>query len=204
MAWFVAVPSGAETIEIRSVNREYAQLNAPIVPITQGPFTIKVASPQHSLRVHANRLDLEKVGDRLAARFEVDFEGFGHLIADIEGPNNYQTHLEDRVIAPRQKVRSAADVRLVKAANGYYLTLLQSTSSTIDVVVESGLVGQVVGACRLFEVIPALGLLGCNALESALTTLRIPMPRAGTNWLIANDQLTESERRFFDRYASPL
>lgn len=200
-----AAPSAfGETVEIRSINRTYSELGAQIAPIVQGPFTIAIQSPRHELRVHGNRLDLQKVGDRVIVRFEVDLEGSGHLIADITGPNDTKTRLEDVVVARRQKISAAAEVKLQKSPDGYYMTLLSNQTPSLGFVVESGIVRRILDICSVFEIIPALGLVGCDALGTALTTLRVPMPQNGTVYNISNTHLTEAERAFFDRFASPL
>ena len=197
-----ALPALAETAEISAANGTYSQLGAQIEPIIQGPFTIAVASPQHQLKVHANRLDLQKgPGLTVDARFEVELEGFGDLIADVSGPNDSRSHFEERVTARRQRVRVAASMRLQKVPQGYLWTLLTPLTPTIDFVVESGLSAKLVGTCKALQVLPLLAIFDCGALERALTTLKVPMPKAGTQWLVSPERLTASEKSFLDRFA---
>lgn len=198
----VARPAFADTVEIAAANGVYGQLGAQLQPIRQGPFTINVASPRHELKVHANRLDLQPgPGNTVDARFEVELEGFGDLIADVVGPNDSRSHFEEKVTARRQRVRVAASMRLQKVPQGYLWTLLTPLTPTIDFSVESNLSQQLLSTCRILEVVPMLSLMDCDALKSALTTLKVPMPKAGTQWLVAFDRLTESEKRFLDRFA---
>lgn len=192
----------ADTVEIQAANGVYGQLGAQLQPIRQGPFTINVASPRHELKVHANRLDLQPgPGNTVDARFEVDLEGFGDLIADVLGPNDSRSHFEETVKAQRQRIRVAASMRLQKVPQGYLWTLLTPLTPTIDFAVESNFSQQLLGTCRALEVVPLLNLMDCGALKTALTTLKVPMPKAGTQWLVAFDRLTESERQFLDRFA---
>lgn len=197
----------AETIEIRAANGTYSQLGAQLQPIVQGPFTITVASPRHEIKVHANRLDLQKARDPLTvdARFEVELEGFGDLIADVVGPNDTRSHFEERVTARRQRIRVAASMRLQRVPQGYMWTLVESYSPSIDFVIESGLSSKLVATCQVLELLPIVGVIDCDALEKALTTIKVPMPAAGTQWLVVPEKLTENEKKFLDRFvlASP-
>lgn len=200
---FLLLPlaAAADTIEIKAANGSYTQLGAQLQPIVQGPFTIQVASPRHEIKVHSNRLDLQKgSGLTVDARFELELEGFGDLIADVVGPNDSRSHFEERVVARRQRIRVAATLRLQKVPEGYMWTLLNPLTPTIDFYVESGLSSKLTATCQIFEVLPMFGLLDCRALEDALTTLKVPMPKAGTQWLVTPDRLTASEKSFLDRF----
>lgn len=201
---FLLLPlaAAADTIEIQAANGSYTQLGAQLQPIVQGPFTIHVASPRHEIKVHSNRLDLVKgPGLTVDARFEVELEGFGDLIADVVGPDGGSTHFEERVSARRQRIRVAATMRLQKVPQGYMWTLVAPLTPTIDFYVESGLSSKLVATCKVFAVLPILGAIDCGALENALTTLKVPMPKAGTQWLVAPERLTAGEKSFLDRFA---
>lgn len=198
-----AWPAFADTLEIKAANGTYNQLGANLQPITQGPFTIKVASPRHEIQVHANRLDLRPgPGPGLVeARFEVELEGFGDLIADVIGPNDSRSHFEERVTAQRQRIRVAASMRLQKVPQGYMWTLLAPLNSSIDFIVDSELSSKLTATCKVFEVLPVFGLIDCSALENALTTIKVPMPQSGTQWLVDPGKLTAGEKLFLDRFA---
>ncbi len=90
-------------IEIGFMNGVHEDLDSNLQPIRQGSITIRVSSPDHRLTVHGNRLTLEPRSDgSFDAVIEVDFEGRGHLIADVETIGRF----EDRVQAPRQTARA--------------------------------------------------------------------------------------------------
>jgi len=195
--------AAADVLEIKAANGSYTQLGAQLQPIVQGPFVVNVASPRHEIKVHSNRLELLK-GPGLGtvdARFEVELEGFGDLIADVVGPDNSRTHFEERVVARRQRIRVAASMRLQKVPQGYMWTLISPLTPSVDFIVESELSSKLTATCKVFEILPLFDLLDCGALENALTTIKVPMPAAGTQWLIAPEKLTESEKSFLDRYA---
>lgn len=198
-----AAPACADTVEIKAANGTYDQLGAKLQPIVQGPFTIKIASPKHELKVHANRLDLRQgPGPGLVdARFEVELEGYGDLIADVLGPNESRSHFEERVTAQRQRVRVAASMRLQKIPQGYMWTLLAPLNPTIDFIVDSELSSKLTATCKVFEVLPVFGLIDCGALENALTTIKVPMPQSGTQWLVVPDKLSAAEKTFLDKFA---
>ncbi len=198
----LAAPAFADTIEIKAANGSYSELGAQIQPIQQGPFTIEVASPRHRITVFANRLDLQwGAGSVVNGRFEVELEGFGDLIADVIGPGESRNHFEETVTARRQRVRVAAALRFAKVKEGYLVTLVEPLSRSIDIVVESKLSENLLSMCKVFEVLPMLNLLDCGSLEKALTQLAVPMPAVGTQWLLSNERLTASEKRFFDRFS---
>ncbi len=182
-------------IEIGFVNGVYEDLDSNLQPIRQGSLTIRVSSPEHKLTVHGNRLTLAPRADgTLDAAVEIDFEGRGHLIADVETIGRF----EDRVEAPRQTSRAAGIVRLTRA-DGHYLFTIESADPDARLEIKSGVAHQVVGACRVFAL---LLNLPCDGIEKSLTVVRVPMPGPGEQIPVRADLLTDEERAFLDRFAS--
>jgi hypothetical protein len=195
-----AASAWAQSIEIHSVNGVHRALAPGLMPIEQGPLKIILAAPEHELRVFSNRLSLASGPTGLSVAYEVDLEGFGHLIADIESPSG-KSRLEDRVEALRQKIVVKATIELRKLESGYEIALLAADTKTIDIRIKSRLAGDILSFCKVFELIPIVGAIGCDRLGAALTTLKVPMPQAGTRWRVDNGALTATERSYFDQFA---
>ncbi len=177
------------------MNGVYEDLGSNLQPIRQGSITIRVSSPKHKLTVHGNRLTLvPQAGGTIEAMMEVDFEGRGHLIADVESLGRFEDHVE----APRQSARVAGVVRLTRAA-GNYLFTVETADPYASLEIHSGVARQVVGACRILAM---LMNLPCDGIENSLATVRVPMPGPGEQFQVRADQLTDGEKAFLDRFVS--
>ncbi len=187
----------ASGIEIAFVNGVYEDLDSNLRPIRQGSITIRVSSPEHRLTVHGNRLSLAPNGDgTLGAVMTVEFEGNGHLIADVEGIGRF----EDLVEAPRQRARAAGSVRLSRAGGNYIFTV-EAADPSVRLEIESGVARQVVGACRTLALLPFVRL-PCGGLEKSLQAVDVPMPGPGEQFQVPADLLSNQEKIFLDRYVS--
>lgn len=184
-------------VELRYVNGVYENLGSDLDPVRQGPLTIHISSPEHRLTIHSNRLRFESRDDgALLATMTVDFEGHGRLIARVEGFGRFT----DDVEAPRQTVEASGIVRLSRIEEGYLFTVVDSGDAP-RVEVESGVASQLVGACRAAARLP-LVKLPCDGLDTALTSLRVPMPDAGREFVLPSAEMTRKEKRFFNRYVA--
>ena len=193
-------PAAEEEIEIASFNGTYSGLDSGLEPIREGPLTIRLSSPEHRLVVHRNRLTLRRdYRGRLAAEVEIELEGEGRLVADVEGAG-VENRFVDDVAAPRQTVTARGEVRLERAADGYRFTV-ERPGPAVALEIESAVAGQVVGVCRALALVPFLDL-GCDRLERGLSVVRIPLPERGAVLLLPADRLTAEEREFFDRHAA--
>lgn len=191
----------AASIEISAMNGVYEDLDQGLAPIQQGPLTIRISSPEHRLVVHGNRLTLEpKGGGRLRAAVETELEGAGRLHADVEG-SGLANRFTDDVEVPRQRVRVAGEIYLRRHAAGYLITTAEAIPP-VRLEIRSDLAGQVVGLCQTLAVLPFLAV-SCDALETALSAVTVPMPGADQEFLLLASSLTETERAFFDAHAAP-
>ncbi len=182
-------------IEIGFMNGVHEDLDANLRPIRQGSITIRVSSPDHRLTVHGNRLTLEPRSDgTLEAKIEVDFEGRGHLIADVESVGRF----EDQVQAPRQTARTDGIVRLTRAGDGYVFTVERADRS-VPLEIDSGVARQVVSACRMVAVFLNLP---CQSIESALSVIRVPMPGEGEQIQVPASLLSDDEKAYLDRFVA--
>lgn len=195
-------------VELAFLNGVYQDLDSGLVPIEQGPLTFQVASPEHRVAVHGNRLWLEPApGGTWRIDVEVDFEGEGRLDVDVTGPGIAQ-RLSDEVAAPRQTVRAHATVRveprfapgdtedIAGTLDGWLFTVAEP-GPAVAIVIESALVGQLTNLCRVFDALPVLSV-DCGALENALSTVRVPQPETGRGFYLPAAYLGEAERAYFE------
>ena len=184
-------------VEIRYLNGVYEDLDSRLEPVRHGGLTVRFSSPEHHLRVHGNRLRLVALGGgRVAASVEVDFEGSGRLFADVEGIGRFA----DRVEAPRQSAVASGSVRLARLASGYLFTV-ESADPFVRLEIKSGVAGQIVSACRAAAMIPFVNL-PCDGLDTALSSVRVPMPGPGEQFLLPSAEMTAEERAFLDRFSA--
>lgn len=194
------VTTAAEEIELRSLNGTYTGLDTGLAPIEEGPLTIRLSSPEHRLVVHGNRLTLRRnYRGRFDAAVEIELEGEGRLIADVEGAG-INNRFTDEVKAKRQTVEVRGEVRLEAAEDGYRFTVVRP-GPAVSLEIESRLAGQIVDVCRVVALLPLFDL-GCDRVEAALSVVRIPLPERGRVLLLPAERLTDEERAFFDRLAA--
>ena len=195
LAFVPAAAGDPDGIELGFMNGVHEDLDANLQPIQTGTITIRVSSPDHRLTVHGNRLTLKPRSDgTLEAKIEVDFEGRGHLIADVESVGRF----EDRVRAPRQTARTDGRVRLTRDGDNYLFTVERADRS-VALEIDSGVARQVVSACRIVAMLMSLP---CQSIEQALSVVNVPMPRPGEQIPVPADLLSDEEKAFFDRFVS--
>ena len=199
LGWTVQAASPGD-IELAFLNREYSELDQKLKPVTQGPLTVKLSSPDHRLVVHRNQLTFQPLdGGSIDARVEVEFEGGGQLIADIEGVG-VASRFDDQVTVQRQIMVVTGPARLERVDEGYQITLLEQPTAT-PILVESEFAAQIDSLCKGLDSLPLVSL-NCPALNKALTELEPPMPESGEQFFLSQERLTAKERRFFNRYAA--
>lgn len=189
-------PAMAEGVELGFLNVTYTGLDSGLEPIREGPLTISLSSPEHRLTVYSSRLTLQPIagdapGGRFAARLEIELDGEGRLIADVEGAGA-RKRFADEVTASRQTVVATGEVTVEAVADGFLFTL-EKPGPAVALEIQSALAGQIVGLCRALAVLPLFDL-GCDSLERGLSVARIPMPKPGTPVLLRYAVLSESER----------
>jgi hypothetical protein len=189
--------SAGETVfELSQLNGVWVDMVTNLAPIERGPITVVVSSPHHRVAVHRNQVRLTPLGDgRVAAFFEVELEGEGELIADLQA--GMKTRIEDEVTVPRQTLTVEGIVRLSEEVEGIRITL-EEMPEAVEITIESRLLRQLVHACAGFG--SFLGL-DCDAFGRDLESQRIPIPPAGESVLLPNAYLTKAERAIFERLA---
>lgn len=182
--------------ELSQLNGVWVDMVADLAPIKRGPMTVTVSSPHHRVAVHRNQVRLVPQGDgRVAAFFEIEFEGEGELIADLQA--GVKTRVEDEVTVPRQTLDLEGVVHLAAEPDGIRITF-EEMPEAVEIRIESRLLGQLVRACSGFG--SFLGI-DCESFGRDLESQRIPIPPAGESVLLPNEYLTEAERAIFERLA---
>ncbi len=178
------------------LNRTYTDLVSELAPIEQGPVTVRLSSPEHSLIVQSNRLRLRPAeGGAHAGRLEVAILGKGWLVADVEGAG-LATRLQDELMILPQTLAVEAKVKLRRGDGGYSVTTVE-LPRRVDVRIQSKLANQLVSWC---EGLALLLPMDCAGMERSLSVASIPMPEPGGDYLLADAELTPEDRAALDAY----
>ena len=187
--------------ELTRFNGTYQDLATDLEPIRQGGLEIHITSPRHLLTIHANRVEVTPTGrGTFEIAFEADFDGEGDLIADVAASRGPSTRFTDEVSAQRQRARAVGEVTVETHERGFLITMVEPGPAA-QVEIESALVRQVVGLCGVFSLLPMMAL-DCEGLGKAMARIRVPLPEAGSQFVLPVEYLTEEERGFFDRLVS--
>lgn len=192
-------PGGTATpgqIELQRLNRSYNEMAPDILPVIEGPLTVRLSSPRNQITVRKHLLRLEPgSGGSHSADLSIEFQGKGWLVADVEaGP--LATRLQDEVLVPPQVAKIQGRVRVRKVQGGYGITPEQ-IPERIGVRIQSGIGRQLVNVCDGASILLALD---CPALEKSLSRAVIPLPAAGEEYLLEDVELTAAERSQIDGY----
>jgi hypothetical protein len=196
-----APPPGGP-LRFERLNRPYEDIAPEIVPVVEGPITIRLSSPSNRMTVRDHRLRLEPGSSGShSAELRVEFEGRGRLVADVDIAG-LGGRFEDEVIVPAQAADLEGRVRVQKAAGGYLVTPEQ-LPPRVAVRIRSGLAGQIVGLCETAAQVPFTSL-DCSGLNRRLSTALVPLPAPGESYLLEDADLSAEERRILDASLAPL
>ena len=183
-------------IQLQRLNRSYSEVAPDILPVVEGPLTVRLSSPRNQITVRQHLLRLEPgAGGSHSADLRIEFQGKGWLVADVEaGPMS--TRLQDEVLVPPQVANVQGRVRIRKVQGGYGITPEQ-LPERIGVRIQSGIGRQLVNVCDGASILLALD---CPQLEKSLSRAVIPLPAAGEEFLLEDAELTAAERSQIDGY----
>ncbi len=108
------------------------------------------------------------------------------------------SEIDDNIELPLQEIEIAGRVEIVKEENGYRVTAIE-TPSHVEIQVESDMAGQLGLLCRGFAVL-AMGNVDCEAVDQAMSVIKVPLPEPGEEFFIAEDDLTDAERDQIEDY----
>ena len=201
LAWFFAATMAAEEVRVLHfdrLDRTYTSFVQDLAPIELGKVHIDLASPEHSITLESHSARLQPLGGgSYRAAVEIDFHGGGLLEADLL-IGAIDSHLSDELTLPRQVITLEGKIRIDSRSEGYHITLLESDQKEVVVRIQSKLAGRVVPLCHQLALV--LVHLGCDALEEALSIVRVPMPPPGEVYFLFRDELTEAEAEVLDAF----
>lgn len=183
-------------IQLQRINRSYSEVAPDILPVIEGPLTVRLSSPRNQITVRRHLLRLEPgQGGSHSADLSIEFQGRGWLVADVEaGP--LATRLQDEVLVPPQVAKIQGRLRIRRVQGGYGITPEQIPDK-LGVRIQSGIGRQLVNVCDGASILLALD---CPALEQSLSRAVIPLPAAGEEYLLEDAELTAAERSQIDGY----
>jgi hypothetical protein len=181
--------------EFQRLNRSYRDVPVAVEPVDLSPLHIALTSPRHDLVLLRHRLRLRRLTDGShAAELWVQFQGAGHLVADVSALG-LGTRLQDDVTLPKQDKFFEARLRIVRSKEGYLVTTVTLPKSA-EVKLKSRLGADLVQWC---DQIP-FSLLRCDDLGRSLSSATLPLPAPGDTYLVSNADLTPEEKRALDGY----
>jgi len=191
-----AADSSWTSFQFEAYNREYVNLRSNAEWEQNGPLSVRVSSPSHRLVIRDHGVDLQPQGGSVFdTRVRVSFSGEGELLADI-GLVGAGTRMEDHVVVPLQEVEVEARIRFTAVEGGYEIETLE-LPEVVNVQIESRLGKQLIDTCK-----STLAILGinCSGLDAMFSTAPVPLPKAGGQYFISEDQLGKAERKRLNRF----
>jgi len=180
------------------VNGVHSELTTDLAPIQMGPMTIILTSPSQTLEVLEHQLGLRSVAEGVdAGRLTARYQGRAHLVAELEIAG-MSSEIEDHIELPLQEVNIAGKVRIAKEDDSYRITVIDAPSH-VEIEVESDLAERLGLLCQGFAVL-AMGSVDCDAVDQAMSVIRVPLPEPGDEFVVAGEELTEHEREQFENF----
>lgn len=198
LAAALSAPPDDAGVELAYLNQTHTDLDAELPTIREGPLAVRLSSPSHELTLHRNLLVLTPSGSGdPKAWVEAELEGAGDLVARIESAS-VATQFQDRVLVPRQVVRLRGRVRVARDEDGYELRLVEGPPS-VPVRIRSGVIDRCVALCNGLAIFSAID---CARLETALSTVNVPIREEASALRISRARLGQSERAYLDRFVT--
>jgi hypothetical protein len=180
------------------LNRGYSEVAPEILPIEEGPVTIRLSSPRNNLIVRNHLLRLEPgAGNSYSADLRIEFMGKGWLVADVEVAGA-STRFQDEVLVPPQALEMQGRVRMRRVRGGYEVTPEQ-LPRRVGVRIQSGVGRKIVNLCDGVSALPFTSV-DCASLEQTLTRAVVPLPAPGESFLLEDADLTPQDRQQLDGY----
>jgi hypothetical protein len=196
----VVVASVPGQFRFERLNRGYSEVAPEILPIEEGPVTIRLSSPRNNLIVRSHLLRLEPgAGNSHSADLRIEFMGKGWLVADVEVAGA-STRFQDEVLVPPQALEMQGRVRMRRVRGGYEVTPEQ-LPRRVGVRIQSGVGRKIVNLCDGVSSLPFTSF-DCASLEQRLSRAVVPLPAPGESFLLEDAELTPQERQQLDGYLS--
>lgn len=183
--------------EFSQLNRSYDDVVDELAPVMVGPATVQLRTPSHTLQIHRHAARLVKgTAEGLGAALTLEVSGRGSIEADVS-MGSVRTQLNDELTLPRQEISVVGRVSIASGEEGYVIRTLELPAS-VTVRIESRLARQLFLLCRPMGLV--LVNMDCEALEDSLSNVSVPLPAAGSAYVLPYDELTAEERVAFERF----
>lgn len=180
------------------VDGVHSDLATDLAPVQIGPVTVVLTSPTHTLEVFEHELSLGPAGDGTeAASLRARYQGQAHLVAELE-VGGMTSELDDDIELPLQETEISGRIEIARQEGGYRVTAVEAPSH-VAIQVESDLAGRLGLLCRGFAVL-TMGNVDCDAVDQAMSVVRVPLPEPGDEFFIASADLTAHERDQIESY----
>ena len=188
----------ASVLRSDRVDGVHSDMAPAIAPIDMTGIRIELSSPSHTLEVLEHSLELTPgtQGDHIG-RLSARIKGEADLVAVIE-IGGLPGAMEDRIVLPEQEQVIEGRAELERTEEGYRITLLELPTHA-EIQIDSDLAGNLVTLCQGFAVIPFMSI-NCDAVDAAMSVLRLPLPEPGEVFVLDPADLTEVERSQIDAY----
>ena len=203
LAGLAAAPVSAQLREFRftKLNRSYDSIVEELAPVSVGPATVRLSTPQHELRLQSHSVELIRgSASGFGAVLRLTVSGSGLIDADVS-MGSVQTRISDRLTLPEQSLSVVGRVSVAPDESGYLVRVLQ-LQEDVEVAIESQLARQLSALCRPMGLV--LVNLDCVSLERSLTRIRVPLPQDEAAYTLPYDELTSEERLRFDQFIDRL
>ena len=193
-----APPLRAEEFSFAPLNRTYRDLVSDFAPLQQGPITLTLSSPNQTLTLRRNLARLVRRPDgTFDGRVEVDLEGKGWLIGDLDWSGS-GTRFQDELVLLPQTVVLEGRAAIERSPGGYTIKAL-AMPATVRLRIASKLVAELVVWCDRAAILPWSGL-DCRGLERSLTEVAVPLPPSGESYFLSDADLGPEGRARFDAF----
>lgn len=193
-------PAAPREFAFPELNKTYTDFVSEFAPIEQGGLTVALTSPRQVLVLKENHVRLEPAGaGGHKAHLELRLFGSGWLVADLTAAG-MSTRLQDELLVPEQTVVVDGKAKLERVEGGYRVTPTELPPQVL-VKIQSKVTNGLLNWCDRVSVMPFMSL-DCPALERSLTTVAVPMPPRGQQYLLRDADLTAADRAALDDYLS--
>lgn len=195
VAALVSPPARAEDLRFEKLNRSYADFAPTLERFEETGVKVTLASPTQRVVLRDHRVRLAPLaGGIFAGRLELDVQGKGRLIADVEfGP--LRERFDEEVVVPPQTLVILGKVRMRRVEGGYAVDAVE-LQPEIELAVQSPTLNSILALCDQAAIL-ALGAIDCRHLDRALTRPKVPIP-SGQSFTLQDADLTDDDRRAID------
>jgi hypothetical protein len=197
----VAGAGRAGDLTFQKLNRTYTDFVPELEEVNEGGMVVRLDSPKQALVLRDHRIHLVPGADGVFDGWlELDIQGKGTIIADVEfGP--LQERFNEDVIVPPQTVRLDGKVRLRRIEGGYAVDPVQIPRK-VSVAVQSKTINTILALCDQAAIL-SLGSIECVSLEGALTRPTMTIPET-ESFTLPDAELTADDRAALDALIAPV